>query len=230
MSCCSAGGGSGDGGGGFAAFSSCAGGSVGFPAMVNALVLSTSSSSPSGLTLRRFFRSLASSFCSFSFASRAFRFFRTASVWLFPSLVSRGSRSRVGLEVVGGYACAARFASSWAFLAVSRPVSSDTASGASLSESESDSESAAVELVGLSFGGDGGGDWFLALSMSFSVLSASFCFLGLGGVAAGVVESSGWGGGSSEAGWELLGLSRTGTRGIESLLRRALVTGAIGEL
>ena len=130
----------------------------------------------------------------------------------------------------GGYACAARFASSWAFLAVSRPVSSDTASGASPSESESDSESAVVELVGLFFGGGGGGDWFLVLSMCFSVLSASFCFLGLGGVAAGVVESSGWGGGSSEAGWELLGLSRTGTRGIESLLRRALVTGAIGEL
>ena len=62
------------------------------------------------------------------------------------------------------------------------------------------------------------------------MLSASFCFLGLGGLAVGAVEPSGWGGGSSEAGWELLGLSRTGTRGIESLLRRALVTGAIGEL
>jgi len=229
VSCCSAGGGG--GGDGFASSASCVSGSVGFPAMVNALALSTSFSS-SGLTLRRFFfRSLASSFCSFNFASRAFRFFRTASAWLFPSLVSRGSRSRVGLEGEGGggYACAARFASSWALLAVSRPASSDTASGASPSESESNSESAAVELVGV-FSSSGGGDKFLVLSMCFSVASASLCFLGLGGVVAGVVRSSRWGCGSSEAGWELLGLSRTGTRGIESLLRRALVTGAIGEL
>ena len=81
------------------------------------------------------------------------------------------------------------------------------------------------------FSGSSGGDWLLVLLMCFSVASASFCFLGLGGVAAGVVESSScWGCGSSEAGWELPGLSRTGARGIESLLRRALVSGAIGEL